>query len=1310
MVSSIIAKAAIVAIGAASLVSAEGEWLSAIKDCPQACSSTGVNPGNWTAYYNTKKLARCKEPMLLDFLINNPIDDPDRQLKLLACSGTVTADDSTCDVGSESDVEVQSAWSGNYNGADAGAVVQAAEHTVSHLSKADCSSTKPTISFGYLNGSFVGVYSGGMMHNQGAVSLVKQFIADIEKDGPKGDFQVMQICGANRTEDYTIGIAASIASTPGDLSALAAVQKAVVGWSKAECAEGFGSSLKTNTKVLQQRVSTLPARNLIDARGNLAGRAECKTTTVAQNDDCTKLAGKCGITPAAFTALHKDDPKLCGSLQAGQKVCCTTGTLPDLKPKPNADGSCHVYVVQADDTCKKLAIAYQLTEEAIEGFNKETWGWPGCGDMQRESSICLSTGEPPFPAPVGGNVCGPQVPGTKKPAKGIKYATLNPCPLNACCNIWGQCGIDADFCTITKSESGAPGTAKKHTNGCISNCGTDIVKGTAPKELISLGYYEAFNSERKCLNMDVRSLNGYSFNVIHFAFADISDDFDVDVSAAQQSFDHFKAMTGFKKIISFGGWSFSTSLDSYAIFRQGVTDAQRQLFANNVAKFVKANNLDGADFDWEYPGAPDVGVPGVPPGSKEDGPNYLSFLKTMKGLMPDGKTVSIAAPASYYYLKGFPIKDISKVVDYIVYMTYDLHGQWDYDNPWSNPGCDDGNCLRSHVNSTETDLALSMITKAGVDSGKIVVGVSSYGRSFEMKDPSCTGPHCLFTGPLSGATAGECTDTPGYISNAEMNDIIGLAATTGKGKRDGKDVKTWHDESSDSDMMVWGNTWVAYMSDSTLKSRLEKYIGNNFAGSTNWAVDLKEFLTKYDEDNPDSGNRDWKHKYCTDDNTDINNSGKFMWDNVGTSDAFDAAVKHWKSLDGKADKQQFSQVIASFFNATDLSLSMDCNALNTANGCGVGGSVKCSGAPAGWIILNSMINLSAQYVELYNSIETASDDAWDDISNIGKTFNPPPSTDETAQLILDIATNVWSMAVAPGLGKVLTKAFDGDADKAYDKVTEAADVGLDKIGEALDPEELDGEATIPDQLKNMTASWLKGMDALNLATFDGKDESITRLKSLIGTGGFVHAQGKGAYEMKKHTEEPIYARLIPMSWSDDQGDKPRNPSGVFVLDSETACKAGDGCPDQVPGFPSGGLSTYMTTDAAQKTCHCYKDNMYYLVQLFGLAYEPAVYPSTSDERNLFTTPPGLDDLDGTKWAKLTLAKFVEGSVNTYNANDKKNGYKPDFKDPKTMGLFGNDGILAPGGIQIPVCSASEAFHNWNKVYNDEPKTPNYPCN
>lgn len=61
------------------------------------------------------------------------------------------------------------------------------------------------------------------------------------------------------------------------------------------------------------------------------------------------------------------------------------------------------------------------------------------------------------------------------------------------------------------------------------------------------------------------------------------------------------------------------------------------------------------------------------------------------------------------------------------------------------------------VNLTETLQALSMITKAGVPSNKIVVGFASYARSFQMVDPSCTGPNCPFTGSESGATPGSCT-------------------------------------------------------------------------------------------------------------------------------------------------------------------------------------------------------------------------------------------------------------------------------------------------------------------------------------------------------------------------------------------------------------------------------------------------------------------------------------------------------------------------------------------------------------------------
>lgn len=40
---------------------------------------------------------------------------------------------------------------------------------------------------------------------------------------------------------------------------------------------------------------------------------------------------------------------------------------------------------------------------------------------------------------------------------------------------------------------------------------------------------------------------------------------------------------------------------------------------SNVINFVNDNELDGVDFDWEYPSAPDI--PGIPPGSPNDGSN-----------------------------------------------------------------------------------------------------------------------------------------------------------------------------------------------------------------------------------------------------------------------------------------------------------------------------------------------------------------------------------------------------------------------------------------------------------------------------------------------------------------------------------------------------------------------------------------------------------------------------------------------------------------------------------------------------------------
>jgi chitinase len=567
------------------------------------------------------------------------------------------------------------------------------------------------------------------------------------------------------------------------------------------------------------------------SHSHLHRRADCNTAKVVAGDGCASLATKCGITAAQFTTYNPSST-LCSSLAVGQYVCCSSGTLPDLTPKPNADGSCKTYTVVQGDSCSVISAANSLTNAQLETLNKNTWGWTGCDNLGVGVVMCLSSGTAPFPASVAGTVCGPQVPGTIAPASGVNISEMNPCPLNACCDIWGQCGTDDEFCTISKSASGAPGTAAKGQYGCISNCGTEIVKGSAPSSFISIGYFEAFNFNRNCLNMDVTAIDTTKYTHVHFAFAQVTTAFGVDLGPQEQvyQFDKFKAMTGIKKIVSFGGWSFSTEAGTSPIFRDGVSAANRATFIANLVTFVNDNQLDGIDFDWEYPGA--IDIPGITGASINDGTNYLAFLQDLKNALPSGITLSIAAPASFWYLKGFPIKDMAAVVDYIVYMTYDLHGQWDYANEFSNPGCPDGNCLRSHVNVTETILALSMITKAGVPSNKIITGVSSYGRSFKMTTAGCTGPMCTFTGPDSGAMPGRCTATAGYISNSEIKEII---ATNPSAQTfiDG----TW------SNILVYNDTeWVAYLDDDAKITRTNLYKAYNMGGTVDWAIDLDASL------------------------------------------------------------------------------------------------------------------------------------------------------------------------------------------------------------------------------------------------------------------------------------------------------------------------------------------------------------------------------------------------------------------------------------------------------------------------------------
>ncbi|KAM0256175.1 hypothetical protein ACHAQJ_005154 [Trichoderma viride] len=708
---------------------------------------------------------------------------------------------------------------------------------------------------GYIKGAVVAVYSGAAIEKSKTLPnillpLQEHFDVAASLAPPKS--MHLQMCEKSRNGDQTLGVAIN---TVGNISA---IQETIQIWSQAACVNSpeERSTKLDGIRVYEASISDIKDAEAVDSRSlssiHRLARAQsantCRTASVASRDSCGSLAKKCNISGADL-AKYNPSKTLCSTLRIGQMVCCSKGSLPDITPKQHPDGSCATYAIKPGDDCSRIAASNGLKTNQLEEFNdKTTWGWNGCKNLAVGTTICLSKGNPPLPAPVSNAVCGPLVPGTKKPSAGQKIANLNPCSLNACCNIWGQCGTTPDYCTQAIGLKGNPGTAPPGKNGCISNCGVSIKNNAKPpSSFIKIGYYESWNWDRPCLNYRAEDIASTNYTHVHWAFASINSNFEVTVNDTYKQLDDFLQLPQ-QRILSFGGWDFSTSAASYDKLRQAMYPAHVDKFVDSVVKYLAQKGFDGVDFDWEYPGAPDI--PGIPPGLKSDGPNYLTFLKKLRAKLPHSKTLSMAAPASYWYLKPFPIADMAKLVDYIVYMTYDLHGQWDYDKHWAQDGCRSGDCLRDHANLTETMYALAMITKAGVDARKVVVGIPNYGRSFGMVNrtacqKSLNDPACRFKGPNSTATPGECTGTAGYISNAELREIIDL---------DSNDTRMDYDWHSDTSMVFYGSNWVSYLPDDSRAQRTALYKAANLGGTVNWAIDLQEYTDDSldDDDLPDT--------------------------------------------------------------------------------------------------------------------------------------------------------------------------------------------------------------------------------------------------------------------------------------------------------------------------------------------------------------------------------------------------------------------------------------------------------------------------
>ena len=609
-------------VGFCSTAVAQSDGIAApyFQDCPQLCQDTGPDPANWTQIHRLDDLEACKnKTTIFDLNVYNPVDATDGVFTIRACSSTgQEIYDTKATVLKTLDAPDNSLTISNACGAKIieKSVAPAAGHPVSQAPESETlvyadfeksitilssfmskgAQCGATILFAKTSNAVIGMFAESDVAKSSIPGLLSALGEHAQTN--LGSDVSLEVCDTSVTAGLTFGVYGS------SIKNIGAVQNAVRSWVDGKCLNSsspLGKSRSMNILVSKEdsNKSSVAHTKRYQPTGSswppLAPRGDCRAIQVNSGDGCASLATRCKIPGADITKYNKEKD-FCSTLKPKQWICCSAGTLPDMRPKPGSDGTCFTYTIQSGDTCFAVADAHSLKSTDIEGFNKKTWGWNGCNFLQLGQKICLSKGDPPLPAPVNGVQCGPQVLGTKKPASGKGLETLNPCPLNACCDIFGFCGTTADFCTATKSVTGAPGTAKPGTNGCISNCGTKIVRNDkGPSSFKKIGYYEAFNVQRPCLNMDVSSIDTTAFTHIHFAFATVTTGFNVNISDSKTQFSAFTKLNGVKKILSFGGWAFSTDPGTFQRFRDATNPTNRGAFANNLVTFIKSVSCLAAD-------------------------------------------------------------------------------------------------------------------------------------------------------------------------------------------------------------------------------------------------------------------------------------------------------------------------------------------------------------------------------------------------------------------------------------------------------------------------------------------------------------------------------------------------------------------------------------------------------------------------------------------------------------------------------------------------------------------------------------------
>ncbi|CAG2104302.1 unnamed protein product [Medioppia subpectinata] len=280
-----------------------------------------------------------------------------------------------------------------------------------------------------------------------------------------------------------------------------------------------------------------------------------------------------------------------------------------------------------------------------------------------------------------------------------------------------------------------------------------------------------------------------------------------------------------KTMISIGGWNEGS--DKYS--KMVSNPESRRVFVQSCLDFLLEHKFDGLDLDWEYPVTTAVGGVDRLPGNAADKDNFISLVRELHAVLkPRGyllaAAVSAGAPTAG---RGYHVKELSDLLDFINLMTYDFNGGWDKRTAHNAP-------LYPWANANEQDTMFTVSygvdfwLNAGADPQKLVMGLPLYGRSFKLANPGVFGLQAPAEG--AGGDEGPYTRQVGILGYLEICDKFRTESWS-----------RYRDDTQKIPYAVKGNQWIGYDDQTSLTEKVNFLKSRGLGGACIWSIDTDDF-------------------------------------------------------------------------------------------------------------------------------------------------------------------------------------------------------------------------------------------------------------------------------------------------------------------------------------------------------------------------------------------------------------------------------------------------------------------------------------